>query len=309
VGNVSHNQLTSNNSGNLRQINLIPEGTMPVGARNEADFRPFHSFNNIFMKRRMLSQNYHALQIMLNRQTGAFNFAGSYTFSKAMGIGGDSFGVDVNAFDIRNRSYGPLGYDRTHGFSIAYNWMLPNAVQEGAMAAVLNGWQLTGITQFQSGGPIRNLSLSGQTSDGVPAGNAIDMTGSPDSKAVPFLICDPREGARGGEWFNPRCFAAPTAGNNGHFAWPYFKGPGFQNHDLSVFKNWQLGASEDQKLQFRVSFFNLPNHPLPFFSGQELRLDYVDGALTEDVIARDNIGGTALKRGRRIMQFAVKYMF
>ncbi|UCF36568.1 MAG: carboxypeptidase regulatory-like domain-containing protein, partial [Acidobacteriota bacterium] len=45
VGNTSSHQLTSNNSGNLRQINLIPEGTMPVGSDNEADYRPYHSFN------------------------------------------------------------------------------------------------------------------------------------------------------------------------------------------------------------------------------------------------------------------------
>ncbi len=309
VGNTSSHQLTSNNSGNLRQINLIPEGTMPLGSDNEADYRPYHSFNDIFMKRHMLSQNYHSLQVMVNRQTGAFNFAASYTFGKAMGVGGDSFGVEVNAFDIRNRSYGPLGYDRTHSFSIAYNWMLPNATEQRFLGAVLNGWQLTGITQFQSGAPIRDLGMAGTTSDGVSANDAIDITGSPDTTTQPFLVCDPREGKREGEWFNPRCFEAPTIGNNGHFAWPYFKGPGFQNHDLSLFKNWRVGSSEDRKLQLRVSFYNLPNHPLPFFSGQELRLFFTDGYMTDETIQADNVGRTALKRGRRIMQFALKYMF
>ncbi len=309
VGNTSSHQLTSNNSGNLRQVNLIPEGTMPLGSDNEADYRPYHSFNDIFMKRHMLSQNYHSLQVMVNRQTGAFNFAASYTFGKAMGVGGDSFGVEVNAFDIRNRSYGPLGYDRTHSFSIAYNWMLPNATEQRFLGAVLNGWQLTGITQFQSGAPIRDLGMAGTTSDGVSANDAIDITGSPDTTTQPFLVCDPREGKREGEWFNPRCFEAPTIGNNGHFAWPYFKGPGFQNHDLSLFKNWRVGSSEDRKLQLRVSFYNLPNHPLPFFSGQELRLFFTDGYMTDETIQADNVGRTALKRGRRIMQFALKYMF
>ncbi|UCF38434.1 MAG: hypothetical protein JSU96_06210, partial [Acidobacteriota bacterium] len=111
------------------------------------------------------------------------------------------------------------------------------------------------------------------------------------------------------EWFNPRCFEAPSIGRNGHFARPYMKGPGFQNHDLSIFKNWQIGTAEDRKLQFRVSFYNILNHPLPFFSGQETRLNFTDGVMTEETIEQDNVGRTALKRGRRIMQFAVKYMF
>ncbi|MGH9339816.1 MAG: carboxypeptidase regulatory-like domain-containing protein [Acidobacteriota bacterium] len=309
VGNTSSHQLTSNNSGNIRQINVIAEGTMPLGSDNEADFRPFHSFNDIFMKRHMLSQNYHSLQVMLNRQTGAFNFAGSYTFSKAMGIGGDSFGVNVDAFDIRNRSYGPLGYDRTHSFSLAYNYLIPNATDLPIWREILNGWQLTGITQFQSGAPIRRLGMAGMTSDGISANDQIDITGSPDTTAQPVLICDPREGTQEGEWFNPRCFEAPTIGNNGHYALPYFKGPGFQNHDVSIFKNWQIGNQEDRKLQFRASFYNVINHPIPFFSGQELRLNFTEGALLPETIETNNIGRTALKRGRRIMQFAIKYMF
>jgi len=307
VGNTSSHQITDDSE--IRQVNLIPEGTMPVGSDNEADYRPYQSFNDIMMKRHMLSQNYHSLQIMLNRQTGAFNFAASYTFGKAMGVGGDSFGIGVNAFDIRNRGYGPLGYDRTHSFSIAYNWMMPNATDKKGLGLLLNGWQLTGITQFQSGAPIKSLGMAGTTFDGSSATDAIDITGSPDSAAVPHVVCDPREGKQDGEWFNPRCFEAPSIGNNGDFALPYMKGPGFQNHDLSIFKNWQMGPSEERKLQFRVSFYNILNHPLPYFSGQELRLNFTDGLMTDQVLADDNVGRTALKRGRRLMQLAIKYMF
>ncbi|UCF38843.1 MAG: TonB-dependent receptor [Acidobacteriota bacterium] len=308
VGNTSSHQLT--NDSTIRQVNLIPEGTMPVGSDNEADYRPYHSFNDIMMKRHMLSQNYHSMQLMLNRQTGAFNFAATYTFGKALGIGGDSYGgIGINAFDIRNRNYGPLGYDRTHSFSIAYNWLLPDATEQKVLGAVVNGWQLTGITQFQSGGPIGRPGLGGTNADGGSANDAIDITGSPDSQAVARLTCDPREGKQEGEWFNPRCWEAPTIGNNGDFTIPYLKGPGFQNHDFSIFKNWQIGSAEERKLQFRVSFYNILNHPLPFFSGQERHLEFTDGVMTDEQIAIDNVGRTALKRGRRIMQFALKYMF
>ena len=87
------------------------------------------------------------------------------------------------------------------------------------------------------------------------------------------------------------------------------KRPGFQNHDISVFKNWRVGSSEGRRVQFRVSFYNILNHPLPFFSGQETTLNFIDGAMTQEQIAADNVGRTALKRGRRITQYALKYMF
>jgi hypothetical protein len=192
VGNQGSHQLTSNNSGNLREINWVPEYTLPPGSGSSEEnaARPYHSFADIHMKRHMLSQNYHSLQLMLNKQSGSFNFAASYTYSKALGIGGDSYGVQVDAFDFRNRSYGPLPYDRTHSFSIAYNYLVPQLTDHRIWSQVVNGWQFTGITQFQSGAPIRSLSIDGTTSDGLRAGNANDIMGTPDTTAQQFLICD-----------------------------------------------------------------------------------------------------------------------
>jgi hypothetical protein len=40
----------------------------------------------------------------------------------------------------------------------------------------------------------------------------------------------------------------------------YLRNPGFQNHDLSLFKNVPLGASGKRYLQFRFEAFNVLNH-------------------------------------------------
>ena len=78
------------------------------------------------------------------------------------------------------------------------------------------------------------------------------------------------------------------------------------NHDLSLFKNWAL--TEHKKLQFRWSMYNFLNHPLAFFQGsQNLQLNFVNGVLDKNTL--DNFGTPALRRGRRLMQFAFKFMF
>jgi hypothetical protein len=62
-----------------------------------------------------------------------------------------------------------------------------------------------------------------------------------------------------GAWFNPCAFAAApgrfgTAGRNSVFS------PGLRNLDVSFIKQIPL-RPEGHSLQFRVEFFNLPNHP------------------------------------------------
>ncbi len=327
VGNTSRDQVTTDSYN----INAVPEGAMFVpgttrlvdtdpntaGAQNNADdFRPFNKYGPVRLKTHMLSQHYHSLQVTANRQTGRLNYSAAYTFSKATGIAGAFYGSTFDVFDLRGRSYGPLSYDRTHGFSIAYFFRFPDLIQAPVLRQMLNGWQLSGITQLQSGGPL-GVSPSGNTSVLDPYGNGVDdyldigsnqINGTPDTSARAVVICDPREGLEEGQFVNPRCFAAPTPGNNGMYQIPYLKYPAFQNHDLSVFKDFALKpGNEDQKLQFRFSMYNLANHAIPAFAGNDMQLLFEGGQLSQSTL--DNFGKPSEKRGKRIIQFAFKYMF
>lgn len=335
VGNSSSHQLTDQNSGNL---NAVPWGTMlpdkvPTGA-DPNNYRPYQSYGNIRLVSHSLSQNYHSLQVTLNRQTGRVNYAVAYTWSKAMGTGGQSYGSAVDFFDRRGRSYGPLDYDRTHGLSIAYNILLPDPVRNNRLKHFVNGWQVSGITQFQSGGPLgtqggddtgdaefeysgtmplidtRTIDEDNPTGDYMQF-SATNIAGTPDTAARPVLICDPRTGLTDGQLANPNCFRAPdTPGQNGMYQLPYMKRPGFQNHDLSVFKNFALSSTNEAlKLQFRLSMFNFINHPLPFFQGggPGLAMNFENGVPDQDTL--EKFGRPDLKRGRRLMQVALKFTF
>jgi len=52
----------------------------------------------------------------------------------------------------------------------------------------------------------------------------------------------------------------PSAGAFGSMGRNIFRGPGFQDWDLSVVKLWNL--TERFKVQFRAEFFNVLNHPV-----------------------------------------------
>jgi hypothetical protein len=309
VGNTSRNLVTPDGLG----LNAVPEGAMfgfPLGT-DENEYRPFLNYGTISYRQHLLSQNYHSLQVTANRQTGRINYSAAYTWAKTLGVGGDFYG-DVSAvdhFDRRGRSYGPLPYDRSHSLSVAYNIFLPDPTRTRVLKEILNGWQVSGISQWQSGAPLLlgNDNIGGTMATGEPIG-PIQVAGTSDILVRPFLTCDPRAGLGDGQYANPNCFTAPQPGQNGHFQLPYMHHPAFQNHDLSVFKNFPLG-SEDRKLQFRFSMYNFLNHPLPFFEGggPGTALNFEDGVLDQD--STENFGRPTLKRGRRLMQFAIKFFF
>jgi hypothetical protein len=191
------------------------------------------------------------------------------------------------------------------------------------LAGAVNGWQLSGITQFQSGVPIQannasNFGLSGSTTQSytlpngvvVPVGTGITnqlITGSPNIEAQPILTCDPRSNLQKNQFINASCFALPTPGNNGSFIMPYIKGPAFFNSDLSLFKNFQL--SEARKIQFRFSAYNFLNHPLTSYNPAG-----GDGNLTlafnsAGKISNPNFGYANFLNGDRSIQLALKFFF
>jgi carboxypeptidase family protein len=310
VGNSSSHQMVCTNCG--ANLNAVPEGAMfgfPLG-KTANDYRPYQTYGTINMRAHALSQNYHSLQVTANRQVGRINFAGAYTFSKAMGVGGDSFGTPSDSFDRRGRSYGPLGYDRTHSFSMAYSIMLPGTFQNLFLKGALSGWQLSGISQVQSGAPLASMfRYSGTLADGVSPWDARYVAGTSDTQVRPYLVCDPRSGLGNDQYANPNCFRAPLPGHNGTYEMPYMKTPPFMNHDLSLFKNFQF--SESKKLQFRWSAYNFINHPLAFFNGGAdpgLAINF-DKTGMPDAKSVADFGRTTLSRGHRLMQLAVKFYF
>jgi carboxypeptidase family protein len=300
----------------INNLNVVPLGAMvndPNGDPN--NYRPYPEYGgSLPITQHTHYQNYNALQTLISRSSSKFAFTAAYTFSKALGIRGGGQGSTTQpAGDIRDSAYGVLGYDRRHVMNIGYSYLFPTLDDAAAMKrALLGGWQFTGVSTFISGAPLQplastgvNFGLAGTAANGDPIANSTFLTGSPDIAAMPVLTCDPREGSSGDRILNGACFALPAAGSNGNYITPDMRGPGYQNHDFAVFKNFPMGGS--RKFQFRASFTNVFNHPQRFLDDNtNLKLQYTNGQLSNTqfgVLPRDN------KYGRRIVQLAFKMYF
>ncbi len=308
VGNKSDHQM---NSG-LAEYNAVPLGAMLGDPSGNADaYRPLPNYSNLKIYRHSAYQNYHALQALLSRQRGRFNFTASYTFSKNLGLkGADTNGFSANAseylLDPREYNYGVLGGDRTHVASLSWSLRLPDVKRGGAWQALLGNWQLAGVSSYVSGAPLMGgFGMHGTTAEGVSISNT-SITGSPDVFAMPVLVCDPRSDVPDGYLFNPACFTAPSPGANGSARQPYFKGQPYHNHDLSLAKSFPIGGN-GRRLQLRVSAYNLFNHPSRYPDrARNLTLVFERGVLANPEFGKlpeDN------KYGRRIVQLAARFEF
>src|SRR5215472_6791633 len=267
--------------------------------------------------------NYNGLQVTWNKQAGHLTFLTNYTFSKALGIRGENGAATGDPLNLAS-NYGTLPNNRTHIFNFAYVYEFPtlhsgNSFVKGAA----NGWQISGLTQYQTGADLQAVISSNFNYTGfIPAGTtfmgettttAIQATdsniiGTSDITLMPRLTCDPRQGLKANQYMNGACFSPfATPGQQGNYINTSLTGPGFFNTDMSVFKNFTMGQSESKKLQFRFSGYNFINHPnRTFISGDSgLNLTFnSSGAL-----ANPNFGYATNTVGHRIIQGEIKFMF
>ena len=116
----------------------------------------------------------------------------------------------------------------------------------------LDGWQLSGITSFVSGVP---LGIGLTTTDGA------DIPGGGDGARVVMLANPvlPKSERTFNRYFNTDAFGRPARGTFGNAPKDVIRGPGTNNWDVSLLKNFHL-KSELRRLQLRGEFYNAWNH-------------------------------------------------
>src|SRR2546426_5552237 len=257
---------------NTNQCNLTGNGCL-----SSASNRPFTkvspssaidpgvALRNIIQVSSEANSSYNALWITANKRLShGLQFNASYTFSKSIDNNSlNSQGTTVqDSFNIRN-DRGLSDFDARHRFVINTLYELPFRGNRW-----IEGWQLSTITQAQSGNPLYVATsvsnFTGTTLNGI-ATLRPDLVGSIQYLNDPALwfnnsVCDPRA-------TNPcpagTIFALPVSptgvfhvGNLGRNA---IIGPRFVNVDFSVIKTTSI--TESIRLQFRTEFFDLFNHP------------------------------------------------
>jgi hypothetical protein len=174
-----------------------------------------------------------------------FAFQAAYTFSKTLTDASDVWGGPQDSRNLRAEK-GLAGFDARHVFIANYVWDVPLGKDtKGVARAVLAGWQVSGITRFQSGSPL-TVSAPGDVA-GIGAGGQ-----------RPDLIGKPSGAKTLSSWFNTGAFALPPPLTFGNEGVGVIRGPGINNWDFAVYKLFRI--TERVSTQFRAQFFNIFNH-------------------------------------------------
>ena len=166
VGNDSTDVAFSGGVGS--SLNLVPVGAMLSSNNGGVDpnnlvannFRPLKGFSDVNLASHGIYYNYNSLQTTWSRTRGRYTINANYTFGKALGIISSTY----DSFNMRN-NYGVQAANRTHIFNLAHSIELGNPAKNRIAGGFVNGWQVSGIWQLQSGA---NLSSN--------RGNNFNMT-------------------------------------------------------------------------------------------------------------------------------------
>lgn len=206
--------------------------------------RPYKGFSSISFRLSDANSNYNGLQLYAAKRKGNLELTASYTWSKTLtDTSGNGDGLDVGEDPFnRHYNYGVASFDRRHIFVTTYDYHLPFFMNEkGVVGAVLGGWEISGITRFQSGAYF------------TPTGSTAIGTRRADYVGGPVLL--PSPGPDG--WINPAAFAPAPPSRRGTAGVGIAQGPSLQTWDFSMRK--QFSISERFKLRFQADMFNAFN--------------------------------------------------
>ena len=207
--------------------------------------------------------SYNAGNVKLERRSTSLALVAVYTWSKSLddksaaaGVGGtNAFAGHMDEHNTR-LDYGRSDFDVPHRFVTSAVYQLPfgrgkrylNSMSKAADLA-LGGWQVTGITTFQKG-----FAFS------VLANDNFGLLTTFTQRANLVQGCNPNSGFHKSvsEWFNTACFVQPLAGQFGNSGRNIIRGPGINNWDTGVGKDFKF--TERVVFQFRVEAFNVFNH-------------------------------------------------
>jgi hypothetical protein len=297
-----------------RNINQLPVGTCPLGncpgGVNVNYLVPYKGYNQIQLAENAARSKYNGLNISWNRRfTRGLSYGVAYTLSQSYDNSSARRDIPFNNFDDRS-FWGPSLYDTRHIVVINWIYELPYKNTKGVSGAVLGGWQITGITQFQSGTPFTVGTNTDYAGIGVSSFQPWQVNGSSSySKAFS------NSGSDANYWFTVKnadgspIFTAPAAGTFANQTKNNYYGPGFQNWNLGLFKTFAI--TERHRVTFRAEAFNWTNHPNwggqsgpSQFSNPPAPQGQPNGNPTSSTF-----GKVTTKDSRRQLQLSLKYTF
>ncbi len=217
--------------------------------------------------------NFEELVVQMTKRLGDLTVQSYYTYAHSLDdASGDSTTTEpADPYDER-ADYGNTVDVRRQMFNIAYIYRLPFGRDKrflpgskGILNALVGGWEWSGDTTYGSGVPFTMLfavpasqvGWIGQNTTPSMSNRANLITG------VPIYNRDKSSHAvfpTGVPWINQAAFTAPAPFSWGDSSRGAYFGPGWENYDMALLKNFKLPWREGLALQFRIEGTNVWNH-------------------------------------------------
>jgi hypothetical protein len=261
-------------SPNIPNVNSLP--------------RPYPGLGRVLSLENVANSSYHAFQTTLRRTRGPLTAGISYSYSHSIDDASDrSDPVLVDSYDLRgNRA--SSNFDERHLLNVSYVYQLDHFAdtfrdwlstargsdEPGAASAppaspsrlaqiLQKGWEISGVTIFQSGTPFTVINSAGNTgislTDNAGVSSGLGIAASYPDLATPGLAKPGNNSQSFGPLLsNPSLFVAPRGLTFGDAGRNFLNNPHRLNFDMAVLKHFKI--SEFSDIEFRAEAFNVFNH-------------------------------------------------
>lgn len=280
------------------EVNLPAFSALPALQADNSTYNaavPYLGYRSIRLSRNESNGDYNGLQMSLRGAllSNDLTYQLGYTYShtndaSTNGSAAGDLGTISNPYAGWKYDFGPSNFDRRQIFFANFVYDLPFMKHSDNKLAktMIGGWEVSGIISVNSGAPM-NIGLSGPNvcSAVQNCTNRPDRSGSGGH--------DPHTIA---QWFDTSIYSAPAAGQWGNTPKNSVYGPGRDNWNISIFKNFLLSETRGSNLQFRAEFFNIWNHT-------QLRADSGSGGYNSNYFSGDSGTGKITNSLGQITQF------
>jgi hypothetical protein len=221
------------------------------------------------------SSNYNSLQLSVDKGlTHGLQLQASYTYSHALddasnfensGFGGAN-GRGFNQYPGgKALNYGNSQFDTRNRFVFAPVYVVPFRESGNAFSPInllLSGWEVSAIATFATGFPF-DISYAGGTSLSLWCSASTSFYACPDvpNQVAPIAYGNIRSIANNRvTYFQTSSFATEGLGQFGNISRNRFHGPGIDNTNLILGKNFALSSDGVRSLQIRMESDNVFNH-------------------------------------------------
>jgi hypothetical protein len=244
--------------GTQPDLNLANPAVVGVSTQSTALIQPF---SHIYLNNDpIFHTSSNSLQVGVHKQYGhGLAFGAEYQWIRVLG----TESIENPSGATPGDSYGPIGGLAPQSLTVNYSYLLPFGKGQTFLSNssslvdhLIGGWQISGISTFQSGQPF-SVTCDPGSLQGEVCGRANVVSG---------VSLYPAHKTNA-EWFNPAAFVAPSNYSVGAVTYdPYgtsgydmLRGPRFQDWDMSLQKT--LLFAGHYRVLLRADSFNVFNHP------------------------------------------------